>query len=591
MPLTDFSFAVQNYKSFGEQFVGFDSLRPINLIIGRNNTGKSALLDLVAAMCSQAPELDPVHFRQGRDVRFRMSAVASDSICRRVFPDNVSGGLLDGRGSHWALVGQKYSEKRLTWDQPNKARINGRTVEQSRAETRDEPWMPPWSNSQNRINHENLLVQQIESPLSQKTFRRMAAERDVQPEADDPNALDPQPNGRNVTNLIQRLYNEASFDYQIVREQFLKELNKVVAPDYSFSEIAVRRVSNGSYEVFLSDRNRPLVSLSASGSGLKTIVATIAHIWLWPKIIAKRDLTHFIFGLEELENNLHPAMLRRLLEYVATTIVEGDSHVVLTTHSNVAIDMLASNQHAQIIHTSLSSGGETTVRIVDEYLHKQAVLNDLDVRASDLLQANGVVWVEGPSDRTYLNHWINLHSNGELKEGTHYQCVFYGGRLLSRLSASDPSGTDLEEAVSILRVNRNSAVLIDSDIKTVGGQIGKTKKRIVSEVEKLQGFVWVTKGREIENYLPKVALDFASGLNTRPLELYEDIGVMLEAIETGAGKKFERSKSEFAARAVEKITAEDMEGMLDWKTQISDLCAAIRRWNNLKSETEVSGSY
>ena len=33
------------------------------------------------------------------------------------------------------------------------------------------------------------------------------------------------------------------------------------------------------------------------------------------------------------------------------------------------------------------------------------MLNDLDVRASDLLQSNGIIWVEGPSDRIYIKRW------------------------------------------------------------------------------------------------------------------------------------------------------------------------------------------
>ncbi len=46
---------------------------------------------------------------------------------------------------------------------------------------------------------------------------------------------------------------------------------------------------------------------------------------------------------------------------------------------------------------------------------------------------NGIIWVEGPSDRIYLKNWILLLDEN-LEEGLHYSIMFYGGRLLSHLS-------------------------------------------------------------------------------------------------------------------------------------------------------------
>src|SRR5438105_3835229 len=46
---TDFSLKASNYKCFGAEPQGFEAIYPINLVIGKNNSGKSALLDLVYA--------------------------------------------------------------------------------------------------------------------------------------------------------------------------------------------------------------------------------------------------------------------------------------------------------------------------------------------------------------------------------------------------------------------------------------------------------------------------------------------------------------------------------------------------------------
>ena len=41
------SLKCQNFKCFAEEPQGFDKIKPVNVIIGRNNSGKSTLLDLI----------------------------------------------------------------------------------------------------------------------------------------------------------------------------------------------------------------------------------------------------------------------------------------------------------------------------------------------------------------------------------------------------------------------------------------------------------------------------------------------------------------------------------------------------------------
>ena len=48
--MIDLSIKGKNIKSIGAKEEGFESIYPVNIIIGRNNAGKSTLLDIVQAM-------------------------------------------------------------------------------------------------------------------------------------------------------------------------------------------------------------------------------------------------------------------------------------------------------------------------------------------------------------------------------------------------------------------------------------------------------------------------------------------------------------------------------------------------------------
>jgi hypothetical protein len=135
----------------------------------------------------------------------------------------------------------------------------------------------------------------------------------------------------------------------------------------------------------------------------------------------------------------------------------------------------------------------------------RSALHDLGYRPSDLLQTNSIVWVEGPSDRIYLKRWLSIAAPS-LKEGIDYSVMFYGGRLLAHLSASEET---VGEFIELLRLNRFSSIVIDSDKRSEQSEINQTKQRLVREIEATKGVAWVTAGREIENELQKEVFEAA----------------------------------------------------------------------------------
>ncbi len=56
--LKNFSVTVKNYKCFGPDEQGFEKILPVNLIIGRNNSGKSTLLEVIEVATKQNYKID-----------------------------------------------------------------------------------------------------------------------------------------------------------------------------------------------------------------------------------------------------------------------------------------------------------------------------------------------------------------------------------------------------------------------------------------------------------------------------------------------------------------------------------------------------
>ena len=186
-----------------------------------------------------------------------------------------------------------------------------------------------------------------------------------------------------------------------------------------------------------------------------------------------------------------PILQRKLVKYLEQST---SNQYLIATHSAHLLDSV----NTRIFHVQNSAIG-SSVQSAKTPASVVSVCNDLGYRPSDLLQANVVLWVEGPSDRVYLRHWINLLDD-RLIEHVRYSTMFYGGRLLSHLTASD---NEVSDFIHLKQLNRHLVVLIDNHKSTQHARLNSTKRRVIAELpENEHGFAWVTWGRTIENYVP-----------------------------------------------------------------------------------------
>jgi predicted ATP-dependent endonuclease of OLD family len=152
--------------------------------------------------------------------------------------------------------------------------------------------------------------------------------------------------------------------------------------------------------------------------------------------------------LDEPDRHLHPSLQRVMLEVIAAEARRLDAQVVVATHSSVLTNPeLGRRVGAKVV---VAARGR-----FEELLDARRVLDDLGVTSGDLVQANGLIWVEGPSDRLYLKTWIELYTRTKGLpapiERVHYAFVSYGGALLKHLALTDAHADKLD----LRAVNRN----------------------------------------------------------------------------------------------------------------------------------------
>jgi len=269
-------------------------------------------------------------------------------------------------------------------------------------------------------------------------------------------------------------------------------------PDFDWSNpnasISIRDQSTLSI-YFNDDQFQPShVPISLLPSGWRAFGGLIAWLSEAPK--------ECICIIEEPETHIHPRLLRILMQRMNDIAVSSSLQIFITTHSPTLIDVGA----WPVKDISLYEANGYELRELTDVAN---TLSMLGIKPSDISQSNGVIWVEGASDRLYILHWIELWCrNNEITppvENYEYSFLFYGGSMLGHFTAQRE-----EHLIDIFKINRNSMVVMDRDLDFLDSEpdarptnsTSETKTKILTSVP-----TWLTQGYTIESYLPKAFFD------------------------------------------------------------------------------------
>lgn len=270
------------------------------------------------------------------------------------------------------------------------------------------------------------------------------------------------------SNLAQVLHTINSNDRDLFNriEQFIQaalpDIGRLQTPlKSSTTEISFRSPA-GNYPVRLHDM----------GGGIEQLLMVAT-------VLLTTDDEHTLF-LEEPESHLHAGAQRFLIE----KLYEGDRQVFATTHSPILIN----SPRPMSIHQVRYVNNLTAVTRVDSSELLGAALEDIGSRNSDVLLSDSVLFVEGPGDQRVFEEWGD--KTGQRLEEHNVTVIPMGGS--DEAARGTRARSDVLEGIS-QRSPVPHIFILDRDERSKA-EVSKLRDQLVGKVHLLER-------RELENYM------------------------------------------------------------------------------------------
>ena len=573
--------ALSGYRSFGNELQYFEKFAKINILIGRNNSGKSnvlrAIKEVLPQVLNRGPlKLEPVAIQLPDQPPFQVGIgeefIEEDSghfilpeasprrqERRQQRPSDGGGEIFESLIAELLKRKAAYDSTSLAWSLttfPDHKPLND-TWDPAIRGMETNQIRRLWSlltggNTGDSEIWVTDIISQIPLQIPHHTVELIPAIRRIGDSGVDPIGFD----GTGIINRLAQLQNPSAEEqgdklkFEAINA-FLREVTD--RPD---ARIEIPYARN----TILVHMDNKVLPIACLGSGLHEVIILAA---------AATTLSNQIVCIEEPELHLNPILQKKFIHHLAT---RTENQYFITSHSAAIMDTL----NAEVYHVTLVDGRSKVERVTTDAT-RVAVCEDLGYHPSDLLLANCIIWVEGPSDRLYINWWLRA-VDPSLVEGIHFSVMFYGGKLAAHVSNAETS-EGVTEFIQLRRMNRRGAILIDSDRPRRTARLNNTKKRLRDEFNQGPGFAWISFGREVENYLPvdsvseAVATTIPSATRLGGSDRFDN----LLKIRRASGSEAQATKVDVAKWIT--INTEPDLTMLDLRQQLTKLAAVIRESN------------
>lgn len=277
-----------------------------------------------------------------------------------------------------------------------------------------------------------------------------------------------------------------------INRNFIRDFEKFISDSfYNGIEFSITPNINKNY-LGIKIGNNEDRALYDLGEGIKQLIV------LFYKIFERKN-QDTVFLIEEPELNLHPGFQRKFMEIITREFPRHQFFI--TTHSNHIIDLYSEKDNISL-YKFRNLDKENSKFYLERVLPKDiSILDEIGARNSSVFMSNCTIWVEGISDKIYIEKYLELYFKKQnitnYKEDIHYSFVEYGGNNITHWSFIDDNSIETINASSI---THNIFIICDNDNNAK--QTRKEKLRAIFG-ERL----YILNSREIENILSKQVLE------------------------------------------------------------------------------------
>lgn len=425
------------------------SLGRINVLCGKNNTGKSTLLEAASR----------------ETTRINGLSTSSDFIDGLVtanndFLDQQHGSFAPGRHRRNLLpeLFREAMESRPVWfageEQELANLINAKVA------GRSDPYLP-------QTVHTGAVVRDLKSSLSYPILEAIfiPPTRRIEVSGTIATEDEPKPEGKNVVNRLFHLHNQPPASRDLNLLQIIEASFEEITEGFSFG---VFSQPGNKYALQFSKDERTWIPAEHCGKGLQDLLVILYFA------LSKE---HSLLLIEEPEVHLHPEMQRRLLAHLR---LNTKSQYIFSTHSNVFLDGALTDR---VFLTRFDNEV-----LVNDATSKTTFLHDLGYSPVDNLVSDLIILVEGPSDVPVIEEFLKKRG---LYETYNIKMWPLGGDIMSKA----------EIDLSVFAQSHHVLALVDCDPGS-----GKSRKRFQTKCSDLNIECTRLTRYAIENYFSLPAL-------------------------------------------------------------------------------------